>query len=65
MRYLIFANTPAHVHLYRNVVPALEDRGHDVLILGRDYGCTKALLDYFELPYRIYGGRTRASSRYW
>ena len=63
MRYQIFTNTPAHVHLYKHVVRALVDRGHDVLVLGRDYGCTKALLEYYDLPHRIYGkcGTTKYS----
>jgi len=55
MRYLIFTNTPAHVHLYRNLVGALEADGHDVLVLGRDYGCTRELLAYYDLPFELYG----------
>ena len=56
MKYLFFTNTPAHVHLYKHAVQELRERGHDVLVLGRDYGCTVALLEYYDLPYRIYGG---------
>ncbi len=41
--------------MYRHTVTQLQRRGHDVLILGRDYGCTKALLDYYDLPYTLYG----------
>jgi uncharacterized protein len=55
MRILVFANTPAHVHLYRHAVDRLERAGHDVLILTREYACTTDLLEFFELPYRIYG----------
>lgn len=55
MRYLIFTNTPAHVHLYRHLVSSLEADGHDVLVLGRDYGCTRELLEYFDLPFALYG----------
>ena len=55
MKYLFFNNTPAHVHLYKHAVRELEDRGHDVLVLGRDYGCTVDLLEYYEIPHRIYG----------
>ncbi|WP_115862585.1 DUF354 domain-containing protein [Halorussus litoreus] len=55
MRYLFFTNTPAHVHLYRNAVAELRDRGHEVLLLARDYGCTRDLLDYYDLPHVIYG----------
>ncbi|WP_332898243.1 DUF354 domain-containing protein [Haladaptatus sp. CMSO5] len=55
MRYLFFTNTPAHVHLYKHAVARLEAAGHDVLVLGRDYGVTVPLLSYYELPYRVYG----------
>ncbi|KAB1189951.1 DUF354 domain-containing protein [Haloferax sp. MBLA0076] len=63
MRYLFFTNTPAQVHLYKYAVRELRRRGHDVLILGRDYGCTKDLLEYYDLPHRIYGscGTTKYS----
>ncbi len=55
MKYLFFANTPAHVHMYRHAIDELQQRGHDVLVLGRDYGCTNALLSYYELPHTLYG----------
>ncbi|MFC4438074.1 MULTISPECIES: DUF354 domain-containing protein [Natrialbaceae] len=55
MRILVFANTPAHVHLYRHAVDRLEGAGHDVLVLTREYACTTDLLDFFEMPYRVYG----------
>lgn len=55
MRYLFFTNTPAHVHLYKHVVNELQSRNHTVLVLGRDYGCTKSLLEYYDLPYTLYG----------
>lgn len=55
MRYLFFTNTPAHVHLYRNAVGELRERGHEVQVLARDYGCTLALLEYYDLPHEVYG----------
>ncbi|WP_396613399.1 DUF354 domain-containing protein (plasmid) [Haloferax sp. S1W] len=55
MRYAFFTNTPAHVHLYKHAVRRLEADGHEVLVLGREYGCTKSLLTYYGLPYEIYG----------
>lgn len=55
MRILVLANTPAHVHLYRHAVDRLERAGHDVLVLTREYACTTDLLDYFGMPYRVYG----------
>ena len=56
MRILVFANTPAHVHLYRHTVDRLEDAGHDVRVLTREYACTTDLLEFFDMPYRVYGG---------
>lgn len=55
MKYLVFTNTPAHVHLYRNAVQELVDRGHEVLVLGREYACTRELLEEYDLPFEIYG----------
>lgn len=55
MRYLFFCNTPAHVHLYRHAIQRLQDLGHRVLVLGRDYTVTEDLLEYYNLPYDIYG----------
>jgi len=55
MRHLVFTNTPAHVHLYKNVVRELANRGHAVEILARDYGCTRALLEWYDLPHTVYG----------
>lgn len=55
MRILVFANTPAHAHVYKHMVAELQERGHDVLVLARDYGCTVALLDWYDLPYEVFG----------
>ncbi|WP_049923628.1 DUF354 domain-containing protein [Halopiger djelfimassiliensis] len=55
MRILVFANTPAHVHLYRHAVDRLEDAGHDVLVLTREYACTTDLLEFYGLPFERYG----------
>lgn len=55
MRYLFTVNTPAHAHSFKHVVRALRDRGHEVGILARDYGCTLDVLDYEGLPYEVYG----------
>jgi predicted glycosyltransferase len=55
MRYLVCANTPAHVHVYKHAVRRLRKRGHAVRILARDYQCTVPLLDHYDLPYEVYG----------
>jgi hypothetical protein len=54
-KFLFLTNTPAHVHVYKGLVRRLRDDGHDVLVLARDYGCTVALLEYYDLPHRVYG----------
>lgn len=63
MRQLLFTNTPAHVHLYKYATEELQSRGHEVRLLARDYGCTTALLDRYDLPHSIYGScdTTKAS----
>jgi hypothetical protein len=55
MKYLFFTNTPAQVHQYRRAVARLRERGHEVGVLARDYGCTRRLLDYYDLPHEFYG----------
>jgi len=55
MKCLIFANTPAHAHVYKNAVEELQSRNHDVLVLARDYSCTVELLEWHGLPYEVYG----------
>ncbi|APW99281.1 hypothetical protein CHINAEXTREME_16545 [Halobiforma lacisalsi AJ5] len=62
MRILVFANTPAHVHLYRHAVDRLSDAGHEVLVLTREYACTTDLLEFYGLPYRRYGEHDVAAS---
>lgn len=55
MHYLFFVNTPAHVHLYKHAIQELDDRGHEVLALARDYTCTTTLIEWYDLPYEVYG----------
>jgi predicted glycosyltransferase len=53
MRYLFVANTPAHVHLFRHPASRLQEMGHEVLVVARDYGCTVDLLEYHEVPHVV------------
>lgn len=55
MRVQVFANTPAHAHVYKHAVTELREDGHDVQVLARDYGCTHAILEYFGVPFQSYG----------
>ena len=66
MKFVFFTNTPAHVHLYKHAVDRLERAGHSVLVLARDYGCTTALVEYYDLPHEVYGAcGTSKSSLLW
>ncbi|MDD3417412.1 MAG: DUF354 domain-containing protein [Lachnospiraceae bacterium] len=54
LRIAFFINTPAHVHLYKNVIKTLELSGHQTIILARNYGDTINLLDEMGFEYFIY-----------
>lgn len=54
LRIAFFLNTPAHVHLYKNVIKNLESRGHKAIILARNYGDTVNLLDEMGFEYFVY-----------
>ncbi len=45
MKIGIFENTPAQFHFYKNIISKLENRGHEVYVVGRDYGETKNLIE--------------------
>lgn len=55
MKVLFFTNTPAHVHLYRNAVSQLQSAGHEVRVLAREDECSTALLEWYDLPFELYG----------
>lgn len=55
MNILLFNNTPAQVHEFRNVARTLQAKGHGVMVLARDYECTLALLDAYDLEYKVFG----------
>lgn len=54
MKMAFFIHTPAHVHLFRNPIVKLKERGHDVKIIARDYGSTIALLEQYNFEYEVY-----------
>ena len=51
MRYLIFLGHPAHFHLFRFLIPALEKQGHEVKVLVRDKDILVGLCDRAGLRY--------------
>jgi len=54
LRIAFFINTPAHVHLYKNVIKTLEFSGHQAIVLARNYGDTVSLLDEMGFEYFVY-----------
>ncbi len=60
MKIVIFTDTPAQVHEFRNVARELQHRGHQVRILARQYESTTALLDAYDIPYQVYGTARKA-----
>ncbi|MDY6905672.1 MAG: DUF354 domain-containing protein [Thermodesulfobacteriota bacterium] len=51
MNFLFDIGHPAHVHLFRNFISYLKDKGHDVHVVSRDKDITNQLLDYYKIPY--------------
>jgi len=51
MRVAIFINTPAQVHLYKNVVRELERKGHEAVVVARRYRETIPLLNELGIGY--------------
>jgi hypothetical protein len=58
VKIAIFANTPAQLHFYRNIIKKLEERGHQVKLLVRDYIETIAVVSELKLDYIVYSKPT-------
>lgn len=51
MRVLVDVSHPAHVHLFRNALAALDDRGHEVRVVSREKDVTTDLLDAYGIDH--------------
>ncbi len=58
MKIAFFVNTPAHAHFYRNIIKRLEEKGHKILVMAREYGETIPVLNGFDINHFIF---TKAS----
>lgn len=56
MKVACFVGHPAHVHIFRNTLVLLTERGHDVLVLARDKELVCQLLDAYAIDYQRLGG---------
>ena len=54
MKIAVFINTPAQTHFFKNIIGALTQQGHDLVVLARNYGETLYLLRVFNLPHFVY-----------
>jgi predicted glycosyltransferase len=52
MRILVDVGHPAHVHFYKHAIWRLQDKGHEVLVSGRNKDVTLTLLDHYGFAYR-------------
>ncbi len=59
MRILFDIAHPAHVHFFRHMIPELQRRGHDTLVLSRHKEVTTQLLDEFGLDHIPVGRPSR------
>ncbi|MDF2954394.1 MAG: putative glycosyltransferase [Candidatus Alkanophagales archaeon MCA70_species_2] len=51
MKILVDIGHPAHVHLFKNIIWNLEERGHEVMITAKDKEITLHLLDAYGFEY--------------
>lgn len=55
MRLLIDMGHPAHVHLFRNFIRVMEERGHTIKLTARDKDITFYLLNHYDLDFESRG----------
>ena len=53
MRMLVSIGHPAHVHLFKNLIWALEKHGHEIKIAARDKEIVLYLLDCYDFDYTV------------
>ncbi len=58
MKIAVFANTPAQVYFYKNIINKLSEHGHQVKLLVRNYGETIAVVSELKLDCMVYSNPT-------
>jgi Uncharacterized protein conserved in archaea len=64
MRILISVNHPAHVHLFKNLIWRMENKGHQFMIVAREKDKTLDLLDKYGFKYTLFGTAQATSLGY-
>ena len=54
MKLAFILNTPSQVFFYKNIIYELENKGHKVLLMARNYGETYQLLKELNIPFTFY-----------
>ncbi len=54
MKIAFFVSTPGQAHFFKNIIKTLEERGHEVKVLARNYGETLYLLRAFRIPHFVF-----------
>jgi len=57
MNFLIDIGHPGHVHLYKNLINELKNRGHELVVTVKDIPVALQLLDHYKIPYIKFGKR--------
>ena len=59
MKIVLDINHPAHVHIFRNFLCEMKERGHEFLILASEKDLTYSLLENYGIPFvKIRNGKT-------
>ncbi|WP_423744536.1 DUF354 domain-containing protein (plasmid) [Haladaptatus sp. SPP-AMP-3] len=56
MRIIITIQHPAHVHFYRGIISALQQRGHEVFVFARDKDIALSLLEQYDIDHTVLAG---------
>ena len=54
MKIAFFVSTPGQSHFFKNIIKILEEKGHEVKTLARNYGETLYLLRAFHIPHFVF-----------
>lgn len=57
MRILIDIGHPAHVHLFKNIIRLMENKGHQVKVTARDKDVAIDLLEAYDIPHQVVGNK--------
>ncbi|MCJ7443627.1 MAG: DUF354 domain-containing protein [Methanotrichaceae archaeon] len=59
MKVLIDITHPAHVHLFKNFIAKMEDKGHILKVTARDKELTKYLLRKYDIEYELINNKIK------